>query len=860
MIGWHKKSFTGMKNLTQTLSLAQRITRFSTVLLATFILLIGSGSWLVIRNEQAQAQQLLLGKEMQLHVNRVGTLIQTIHGQLKSAAASSLISTALVDSAGKDAYLIPYLQGLRRVEGVPVSLLFADFEGKEIARNGMGGFRDAHFQWLARLMADPALPRAVIMGSGADAELLVAELVYYSRTPTPEGALMYRLKLSDLAEPEAPLHWRGDGFVLDKAMVRQSLELPEVLRPLELSIVLRTSSVVLSDGGRLLLLYLGATLLALGLAYGVSRRIAVHLTQDLQRLSDFAGKFDGKGVGEQRASLQGTREIAQVADAINGMLDRLNEQHRMLQEESEAKFRTLVENIPGAAYRSRVGVDGAMAYMSRGIEELTGYPASDFVDDKVRSYAQIIHEDDRAIRRNLGARPIHVLEYRIRHASGEFRWIWERSRTSYDAYGVPLYVEGVLLDISERKIGENALVQAKQIAESANLAKSHFLATMSHELRTPMNGILGMAQLLMAPNVAEAERLDFATTVYDSGQVLLALLNDILDLSRIEAGRVELHDAPVMPVRLIEDIARLFAASAKSKNLQLETVGALSPAQAYQADSVRLRQMLSNLVNNAVKFTETGFVRIGAHEVARDAQGAILEFSVTDSGIGIAQEKQALLFQPFSQVDSSNTRKYGGSGLGLSIVSNLAKLMGGSVGVETTPGKGSRFWFRIHAGLHDAIPLAQQGSGASAAGVKEKAERALPSCRIHLVDDNLMNRKVVEAMLKKRGMQVESFENGEQALHAITGGNIPDMVLMDCQMPVMDGYAATRNLREWERTCGHPRLPIIALTAGAFDEDRERCLAAGMDDYLTKPVNLDDLLAAVERWDSVAAAAESGIQ
>jgi len=257
----------------------------------------------------------------------------------------------------------------------------------------------------------------------------------------------------------------------------------------------------------------------------------------------------------------------------------------------------------------------------------------------------------------------------------------------------------LMREIAERKRNEDVILQAKLAAEAANIAKSRFLANMSHEIRTPLNGILGMAQLLQEPGVSERERIGYAQTIYDSGQTLLALLSDILDLSKVEAGKLELEQVTFEPQQLISEIHEQFSGTVEKKGLTLESVTDGLLAQHYRSDPRRLRQMLANLLSNAIKFTAQGQISIRASEAGRNGDTAILEFSVTDTGIGIAADTRALLFQPFSQIDSSSTRRYSGSGLGLSMVRSLAQLMGGEVGVESEPGQGSRFWFRIHAAV-----------------------------------------------------------------------------------------------------------------------------------------------------------------
>ncbi len=404
-------------------------------------------------------------------------------------------------------------------------------------------------------------------------------------------------------------------------------------------------------------------------------------------------------------------------------------------------------------------------------------------------------------------------------------------------------------EIAERKNYEIALESAKQSAEAANIAKSQFLATMSHEIRTPMNGILGMAQLLMMDDIDADERKSFVRTILGSGKSLLTILNDILDLSKIEAGKLELELSTFDPAALLDEIASLFREAAQKKGLLLVAYPTLDRAR-YLGDPLRLRQMISNYVGNAIKFSEHGTITLHLRELegAADAPQSLLEFAVTDQGIGIPQDKLDVLFAPFVQVDGSATRRFGGTGLGLSIVRRLAQQMGGDVGVESRAGEGSRFWFRI---LVERVSLAAEARrvsrGPIAGAVIEAAAGPTSADWVLVVEDNATNRMVVTSMLARLAVNARCAENGQEALHLLAANRTepsaapPRLILMDCQMPVLDGFATTREIRRHEAEHDLPHQRIVALTAGAFDDDRQHCIEAGMDDFLAKPLVFEDL-------------------
>jgi two-component system, sensor histidine kinase len=399
-------------------------------------------------------------------------------------------------------------------------------------------------------------------------------------------------------------------------------------------------------------------------------------------------------------------------------------------------------------------------------------------------------------------------------------------------------------EIESRRQSETSLRQSQELALQAQKTQAAFLANMSHEIRTPMNGVLGTLDLLLDTDL-KPEQLQLAAASKRSAASLLSLLNDILDISKVESGQLTLRHSPLELADVFADVEAALAFDANNKNIELLCPAEALPKATYLSDSVRMRQILLNLVGNAIKFTDVGYVKVTCREVSRTGQQAVLEFSVKDTGIGIAHEHQKNLFKRFTQVDNSSTRRAQGSGLGLAIVKELVELMGGQVRLHSEPNHGTEVTFSLAVGLHVVGDQTVQTAPATQAATMPPVQQF--DGKILVVEDAAMNQMVVCKVLERLGLASKVANNGREALDLLAQEQF-DLVLMDGQMPVMDGYEATTIIRSGSVPGVNPNIPIVALTAHAMLGEDAKCLNAGMNDYLTKPLERTKLIEVLSKY------------
>ncbi len=527
----------------------------------------------------------------------------------------------------------------------------------------------------------------------------------------------------------------------------------------------------------------------------------------------------------------------------------------------EARLRNIVENALEIIYT--LTPEGMISYASPRWSQLIGHQNPDLLG---RSFVSFLHPSDRAAFQSYfaavtaGKKQNRRVEFRIENCKGLWRWYSTTLSTITDSQGAPMEFVGIAEDITDRKLFEKELREAKETAEAATMAKTEFLTNISHEIRTPMTAILGFAEMLLE-SIERPEDVVAANTIKRNGEYLLRIINDILDLSKIETGHLTTEQAKCSPRELIEEVVSMMKLRADAKGLPLLVEFAGPIPQTIHTDPVRIRQILINLIGNAVKFTEEGHICIQVRLAENDEKKSVLECKIIDTGVGMSEDQIKRLFEPFTQGDTTASRKYMGMGLGLALSKRLAGMLGGDITFSSVKDKGSTFVLTVGTGSLDGVQMLQTSD-------THETEPSLINALVHpasqhisgrilLVEDGPDNQRLLALILRKAGAKVTVVNNGKEALEKVAaeqkkyladGIQTPpfDVILMDMQMPEMDGYEATWRLREMGYTA-----PIIALTAHAMNHDREKCLGAGCDEYLTKPIDRDVLFSTITHYMSV---------
>ncbi|MDQ3289830.1 MAG: ATP-binding protein, partial [Bacteroidota bacterium] len=523
-------------------------------------------------------------------------------------------------------------------------------------------------------------------------------------------------------------------------------------------------------------------------------------------------------------------------EEISGIAQDITEKKlsRITLAKEEEKFRSIFESFQDLYYRT--DADNRVVLMSPSVKDMLGYEPLEVIGMPATGIYAYPEELMDLTQRVIKEGTIRNFETTLVSKSGTIIPFLINAHLLRDKEGNYMGIEGVGRDMTELKQTQMELIRAKEVAENSLQAKTLFLANMSHELRTPMNGIIGMIDLLHGTDTSE-EQSEYVDTLRKSSDALLAILNDILDLSKIQAGRLQLNETGVDLHYALEKIHSLFSNRANLKDLEFSYSITPHTPRYIITDETRLLQILSNLTSNAIKFTNAGKVTINVNSISSDGDMYTLMFQVKDSGIGITDEDKKLLFTNFTQLDNTSTKTFGGTGLGLAISKELSELLGGEIGVESVYGKGSTFWFTIRCLItHEVVPKGSKQD--------EEPKILADEAYVLLVDDNSINQKVAQKLLAKIGCRVDLASNGFEAIEKATSSEY-DLIFMDIQMPEMDGVEATGHIKN---LLGLKCPPIVAMTAYSMKDDAEKFMSQGLDDYVSKPVKSYDLFSVIQKW------------
>lgn len=600
------------------------------------------------------------------------------------------------------------------------------------------------------------------------------------------------------------------------------------------------------------------SLLAIACAIYICRH---GIMEKITALRDAAQQVGAGNLGVHVAERVFGGELGELGRTIDDMAQKLAVNYKERQQfeeslrESEARYRILVETANEGIWAA--DAENRTTFVNNKMAEMLGYQPEEMRQRTLSDF--VAPEDSGDFHQQMALRQKGVstrFERRFLRKDGTVIDTIASGTPLMDVNGTYVGSFAMVSDISERKQIEIALYQAMAEAQSANIAKSEFLANMSHEIRTPVNGVIGLMELLLGTDL-NGEQRKLVELAKQSGKNLAELISDILDLSKIESNRLELEPRDFDLQAETAAIIDIFTLRAREKGLTLSAEIDADVPNRLQGDSGRLRQIIDNLIGNAIKFTDAGSIALHIGKEAANEESITLRIEVRDTGIGVAADKREMIFEPFTQADGSTSRRFGGSGLGLAIARRLVNLMGGEIGVDSCAGQGATFWFTVALAFPSGDTPSPSANCVTTPAATLSQAPAGRRARILLVEDDPTSQLVITSVFTKCGYPIDPVTNGEDAIKALKDADY-DLVLMDCMMPVMNGYEATAIIRDRTSPVRNHEIPIIAITAKAFRQDRDICLKAGMNDYLTKPLELGKLLALVQKWTTIPSPSPAG--